>query len=195
MNRIVQTSLVVFVFGLIVPTKAEAAIVSFMGELSSGSGVLGPAPPSTSFLLSLDFTAKSPGFGTINSGTFSSGPDSLQVSGGDILLIDNGANDQALFSINTSGPAGSLAVTFQGNAISNNFVTTENLVTFINAAGPSTISADFGASGNYTGRVTSAVPEPGSAMLLSAAGVYLAFRRRRRARRCRARTPHAFDSH
>lgn len=159
--------------------KGNAAIVTFSGQLTSGSGVLGDVPPATPFSILIDFTPTAPGFGMISSGLFSSSPGNIAISGGDIVLIEGGSNDQALFAINTTGPTGSLAVTFVGDAIMNNQVTTQNLVDLINASAPTTISANFGASGNYTGSVTSAVPEPGSLLALGSLGLSSLFRRRR----------------
>ncbi len=161
-----------------IQTSGQAAIVSFSGLLTSGNGVLGLVPPTTPYSITLDFTQSTPGFATINSGLFDSSRGSINISGGDILLIDNGANDQALLSINTTGPIGSLAVTFRGSAISSNQVTTQNLVDLINAA-PSTLSANFGTGGNYTASVVSAVPEPSSIMLLSGSIACMVFRRKR----------------
>lgn len=180
MNRLSICLSIVTLSFLCLPSNSHAAIVTFSGVLTSGSGVLGDVPPPSPFSIMLDFTENSPGFATINSGLFSSPPGSINISGGDILLIENGTNDQGLFAINTSGPTGSLSVTFLADAITDNQVTTQNLVDLVNAAAPSTISANFGASGNYTGSVTSAVPEPSSLLLLGGCTGLAIFRRRRR---------------
>lgn len=161
------------------PVNSQAALVIFRGVLTSGSGILGDVPPTSPFSVLLDFTESSPGFATINSGLFSSSPGTIDISGGDILLIENGANDQGLFAISTTGPTGSLSVTFLGDGITNNQVTAQNLIDLVSAAAPSTISANFGTSGNYTGFVTSAVPEPSSLLLLGVCTGLAIFRRRR----------------
>ena len=182
MNRLTHSLAAIFVLTLCLSTNISAAIVIFTGQLTSGNGVLGAVPPSTQFSLFLDFSATSPGFGTINSGMFNSSPGNIPVVSGDILLIENGANDQALFSINTTAPTGSISITATGNGFTNNQVTTQNLVSLINASAFTSVSANFGANGNYTGSISSAVPEPGSALLLSAAGLGLSLARRRRRR-------------
>lgn len=180
MNRLTHSLAAILVLTLYASTNTSAAIVTFTGQLTSGNGVLGPVPPSTLFTLSLDFTSASPGIGTITGGLFSSVPGNISVTGGDILLIENGANDQALFSMNTSSPAGAISITATGNGFINNQVTAQNLVSLINTSAFTSVSANFGANGNYTGSISSAVPEPGSALLLSAAGLGLCLARRRR---------------
>ncbi|MCA9126744.1 MAG: hypothetical protein KDB22_06655 [Planctomycetales bacterium] len=159
---------------------SEAAIVTFQGSLTSGNGsLLGAVPPTRDFSVTLDFTETSPGFATINGGSFNVNPTVLTIDGGDIILVDNNSNDQALFSFQSSGPAGSFSVSFIGDAILNNRVTAENLRELIEQSSPSTLSADFGGSGSYTGSVISAVPEPG--FFPAALGLaWLASRRRRR---------------
>lgn len=180
MFRLCLVCLALFTVASAIPMRqGNAAIVTFSGQLTSGSGVLGDAPPATPFSILLDFNQNAPGFGTISGGLFSSASRSISVSGGDIVLIESGVSDQALFAINTSGPTGSLAVTFVGDAILDNQVTTQNLVDLINASAPTTISLNFGASGNYTGAVTSAVPEPSSTIALGGLGLTCLFRRRR----------------
>jgi hypothetical protein len=183
MNRIARLCLLILPLALFSPVTANAASVSFMGQLNSGSGIggiLGPVPPALPFSVSLDFDAIVPGIATINSGLFTSSAGNISVSGGDILLVNNGANDQALFVIDTSGPTGSLSVTFNGNAVTDNQVTSANLIALINASAPSTLSASFPGNGNYTGSVTSAVPEPSAFLILSCGLTGLAFRRRTR---------------
>lgn len=161
-------------------TNTNAAIVVFAGQFTSGNGVLGPVPPTMPFSVSLDFTSSGPGVGTINSGLFTNSSGNIAVVGGDILLIENGANDQTLFSINTSAPAGAISITASGNGLTNNQVTVPNLVTLINASTFTSVSASFGAGSNYTGSLSTAVPEPSSVLLLSGAGLMLTFFRRRR---------------
>lgn len=165
---------------LCLSTSTQAAIVVFAGQLSSGNGILGAVPPTMPFSLSLDFTSSGPGIGTINSGLFTNSSGNIAVVGGDILVIENGANDQALFSINTAAPAGAISITATGNGLTNNQVTAPNLVALINTSTFTSVSANFGASGNYTGSISTAVPEPSSVVLLSGAGLVLAFCRRRR---------------
>lgn len=163
---------------------ADAAIVYFTGvfESSSGNtaGSLGDVPPFLDFEVSFEFTQSSPGFGSIQSGLLTTSVADIPIVGGDITLLESGSNDTGLFFINTSGPSGSLAATFTGDAIVDNQVTSENLIALINASAPSTISADFGANGNYTGRVLSAVPEPSSLFAVAGAGCIGLLRRRRR---------------
>ncbi|MEM8735764.1 MAG: PEP-CTERM sorting domain-containing protein [Planctomycetota bacterium] len=160
---------------------ASGAIVLFSGSLFSGSGsALGDVPPELDFTFSLDFTETSPGFASIDSGIFSTALGDIPVVGGDILLLDNGSNDQAIFAIDTSSPAGAFSANFAGDAIFDNLVTSANLASIINAAAPTTISADFGAAGNYTGRVTSAsVPEPSGLIGLTVGALATIWRRRR----------------
>lgn len=186
MIRLVFASMTVLMT-LCGPNTGHAAIVTMMGNMTSGSGVLGTLPPSQEFSLTIDFTESSSGFATINGGTFWSSPGNISVNGGDILVIEDGAFDRALLSITTSGPTGSLAVTFTGDALVSHDVTTANLVSLINAAGPTTLSANFGSSGNYTGSITSAVPEPASLAVLLVASSSVVFRRRRRPQEPRRR--------
>ncbi|MEZ6137404.1 MAG: PEP-CTERM sorting domain-containing protein [Pirellulaceae bacterium] len=167
---------------LAMPSKSDGATVAFLGTMTSGSGVLGTAPPTFDFAVSLDFTQTTAGFATVNNGLFSSSRGNISIAGGDIVLLEGGTNDLGLISLDTASPLGSIAVTFQADAILNNNVTTENLIALINAAAPSTLSADFLANGNYTGSVTSAVaavPEPSSSGLLLGGVLFAALRRRR----------------
>ncbi len=181
MIRLSLLALSVILVLAVSPSRGQAAIVTFSGSLNSGNGpTLGAIPPSRDFSITLDFSQTIPGFGRINSGLFNSSTAMISVTGGDIIVTEGGANDQALFAIDTNSPTGSFSVTFTGNAITNNLVTTENLTRLITASAPSTISANFGAADSYTGTVTSAVPEPNSAMLLLGLAGFGSLHRRRR---------------
>lgn len=160
------------------------AALTLNGTLTSGNGsALGTLPPSLDFSLSLDFDESNTSFSVVNSGLFSSTVANIQISGGDIIVLENGANDQALFALDTVGPSGSISVNFIGDAITTDAVTLENLLSLINAGAPATISVNFGAAGNYTGNVVSAVPEPSSVLLVAAAAAMATCLRRKRVAR------------
>ena len=166
MNRVVcfVSFFALFSFSSCLP--ARGAIISFMGAFTSGSGsLLGNLPPAQSFSAQLNFDAVTPGFAIISSGTLTFTSQMLNVTSGNIFVSESGAADQATVLFNTSGPTGSLSVTFIGNAISDNLVNQANLNALIVAGSPATITADFNSAGSYTGSVT-AVPEPSSIALL-----------------------------
>ena len=166
MNRVVcySLSLSLFMFAFCLP--ARGSIISFAGAFTSGSGsLLGNLPPARSFSAQLNFDAVAPGFANITSGTLTFTALSLNVTSGNIFVSDAGSSDQATILFNTSGPTGSLSVTFFGNAISDNLVSQANLNALIVAGSPATITEDFSSAGSYTGSVT-AVPEPSSVALL-----------------------------
>lgn len=160
--------------------SCHAALVMISGTLTTGTGTFGAISPGDDFSLGFDFSEISPGVGSIDSGFFSSVPANLTITGGDITLIDNGANDIASFQFQTAGPSGTLSVAFLGDGLANNRVTSDNLIALINAASPAPISGNFAANGNFTGSAISAVPEPCSATLLSALATLAVGIRRRR---------------
>lgn len=161
--------------------SASAAIVIFTGAMESGDGMtLGSVPPAIDFEISLDFAESSNGFASINGGMFLSSVADIPIVGGEIVLIEGGSNDQGIFSIDTASPTGTFSANFLGDAFFDNEVTQANLISLINSASPTTISANFGSGGNYTGRVNSAaVPEPSAVGAIAVASL-LAVRRRRR---------------
>lgn len=162
--------------------KSNAAIVLFQGQINSGSGTaLGNAPPDIPFSITLDFTPIAPGFANINSGSFSTNSAVIDVVGGLISLTENGANDTASLALDTVGPIGSISTNFFADAVSTNEVSTANLIAMANSAGSSDLFANFGGGGNYSGTVTSAVPEPSSVSVLLSTLAVVCVRRRKRA--------------
>lgn len=166
---------------------SSAALVKMTGTLTTGTGAFGAINTGDDFTLEFSFTEIAPGAGKIDSGMFLSLPIDLAITGGTITLIDNGSNDIASFDFDTSGPTGTISVAFLGDGLMDSSVTTTNLVSLINNAPPAPISGNFGASGNFTGRALSAVPEPNSALVLLSAMVGLFFRRNSARRQATAR--------
>ncbi len=141
---------------------ALGGIINFGGQFTSGTGsLLGDLPPQRSFNVQLDFDSSLPGIGTVNSGMLTFSALSLNITGGNIFVSESGAMDQATLLFNTSGPNGSLSVSFFGNAIADSMVNESNLNALIRVGAPAAITANFGSSGSYTGTIT-AVPEPTS---------------------------------
>ena len=157
-----RISLLSLLFCICASRSSSAAIVIFTGAMESGDGItLGSVPPAIDFEISLDFEESASGFASITGGTFFSSVADIPITGGEIVLIEGGSNDQGIFSIDTASPTGTFSANFLGDAFFDNEVTQANLISLINSASPTTISANFGSGGNYTGRVNSAaVPEP-----------------------------------
>ncbi len=166
----------------------SAAIVSYMGQFTSGGGgtnpLLGNIPfpdPIRSYSVSLDFAEAT---GTINSGTVVvGGLVTFNVSGGSISVLGSGLADTGTLFANFTGPApGSLTtIVNSGNVITSDMSSAANLNALLaNSSFLSTSILNIGGNnpGNYNGSV-SAVPEPGSA--LGCVGLLLVgvFRRRR----------------
>ncbi len=165
MNRILMLCIAA-IFSVAYCTPAHGAIIRFGGQFTSGAGsLLGNLPPQSNFAAQLNFDATVPGLGNISSGTLTFSQLTLDISGGSIIVSDFGATDQATILFNTTGPTGSVSVSFFGNAISDSLVNEINLNALIRVGSPASISASFGSSGSYTGTVT-AVPEPTSSALL-----------------------------
>ena len=173
-------SIFILVFGLSawsMPIRADATIV-FSGLLQSGDGPeFGLLPPELEFQVELDFTETLPGLALIDSGTFFSDFGNLDVTGGDIVLIEGGSTDQALVTFDTSS-SGFFSVNFIGDAITTNEITSDNLQALIQAATPSAVALGFVGGGNYSG--ITAVPEPSSCWFTVSAVAAICFRRRRK---------------
>lgn len=166
-------------FALLPARSADAAIVIFMGDIASGTGTeLGNVPPVFEFGMTLDFTPVTADYATIHSGMFTSSVADVEVVGGDIVLFNGGTI--ANFTINTNSPAGSFTTSFMGAPIPD--LTSENIVSLIDASSPTAISATFASGSTYIGRVNSAaVPEPSSGILVCGAASVWLFRRRKNA--------------
>ena len=175
-------SLAVLCIHICVCATSHAAI-ELVGTLNSGTGsALGNVPPALDFSLSLDFDESNTPFAIVTGGTFSSTMGMIQIPGGDLIVVENGPNDQALFAVDTTGPTGSISFNFIGDGITNNAATISNLSSLIAAAGTATVSANFGAAGNYTGSIA-IVPEPTGAALLGFCTMFVVMRRSRADRR------------
>ncbi len=174
-------------FVMVWSLPASGGIINFGGQFTSGTGsLLGDLPPQRSFNVQLNFDSILPGIGTVNSGMLTFSALSLNITGGNIFVSESGAMDQATLLFNTSGPNGSLSVSFFGNAIVDNMVNESNLNAMIRVGAPATITANFGSTGSYTGTIT-AVPEPTS-FALAAIGIAimgLGYRMRRSSRTIR----------
>lgn len=184
MNRYLLPAVVVATSMAFAASTCNAAILlSLRGTLTSGSGsVLGNIPPARDFTLSVDFTPVAPGLATVNSGVFDTSLAAIMISGGDIILNDNGSNDQATFVLDTSSPTGALTFNFFGDAITDNQVSLINLSKLINGSPPADIAVNFGTGGDYVGKIT-AIPEPGFGALMLAATAMLGCGRRGHRRR------------
>jgi len=159
--------------------QADAAVVTFQGTLLTGGGgtaIFGTIPPdpARNFTLQLNYnpgTAPTNFLAPITGGTFNVAPGTnFAVTGGSIIVTD-GANDNASFTVNVSGPAaGTLTFSFDGNSIPTNDASEANVNAMV-AGDTTNLLANFGAAGVYVGTITgdpvvTAVPEPGSCLAL-----------------------------
>lgn len=170
--------------------NASAAIVSFIGQFTTGGGanpLLGNIPfpdPARSYTASFDFTEAS---GVINSGSFAvSGLVAFSVTGGNISVSGSGGADSATLFANFTGPAnGSLTtVVNSGNVITGDASSLGNLNTLLansNFLSASILNITGNNAGTYNGSV-SAVPEPGSGLICTAVLLTGVFRRQRTGR-------------
>ena len=181
---ILRTNLLALLVALASYQLASGAIVNFMGDLTSGGpGILGSIPgdvPKQSYFGSLTFDES---FGTaiITGGSFKSAGRDFDVTDGFISVQDNGSNDNATIFANLSGSStGLLALSLNGDAVSSELITTENLNRFFKQntlPDPLTVSFD-GGNGSYSGNASS-VPEPGSGLILFSITLGMLFKRSR----------------
>ena len=171
--------------------SADIVNISFNGmfvdqTLPIGGGAnsaFGDVPPAVDFSLGLgidDIT------GSILNGTVgvNENPSGIDVVGGTVTFLENGAQDIATFVIDTSSDGGittdgQFSFNFAGDFVDNSLVNQGNL----DALRGSTTSVNFfdfgnGQVSNYTG-IATAIPEPTSAALLVGLFVAAAARRRK----------------
>ncbi len=167
MNRIILGLAVAAVCSL--ASISEAAVMVFRGTVNSANsnaGFLGAVPPSVNFSINLTIADGAGPNAPITGGTFEWIGNSVQfITGGNVTLVEGGANDGANFLVNTSAGFGLFNFS-GGNFFANTAVNQANL----NGLGtpPSTTGFSFITNGGaviYSGSIT-AVPEPTSCLAL-----------------------------
>lgn len=184
MKPIVIVPLIIFLS--LMYSQASAAVVTFSGAFTAGSGIFGSVPlpdGPAPYLLTVNFT-ESPNFASITNGSFTSKGSIFSVQNGSISIVENGVADDSLIFVNLTGPvSGALSLRLVGDAVVDSNVTASNLNALIAANTFSNpISANFADGSNYSGSVV-AVPEPSTGALCAlgvALGAFKGWRNKRR---------------
>jgi hypothetical protein len=168
---------------------ADAAVVSFIGTFNTkiaglaNNGVYGGplAPSAIPAVLFNGGLTVTDGVGTITAGTWADSRFSgITVTGGTVVLTDGGVNDTMAVTVNIGGGAiGTLVFSVNAlNAITGTTVNQANVDKFFFTGTTATLTDFANGGGQYTGSIQ-AVPEPGSAAVLSLVLGVCLWRRRR----------------